>query len=150
MKTPRSHSLTRLIIMEAQCKYKHENVVTYKDITSRVFANCCSSTTTYHGTAYRCQTFIFLSPAFILVAFANSRRKNGINMGRPYSLITRAIHIEIVHSYILGIRNFTARRGVLIEFHSDNGTNFNRAETELKQDAFVSTTTNWKFIPQLL
>ncbi|XP_055906424.1 uncharacterized protein LOC129941741 [Eupeodes corollae] len=78
-------------------------------------------------------------------------------------LTTRGIHIEVAHSLstdscILAIRNCTARRGLPVEFHCDNGTNFRGAERELKEayanlnkeklmETFTSTMTKWVFIP---
>jgi transposase InsO family protein len=52
-------------------------------------------------------------------------------------LTIRAIHMEIARSLsadscILAIRNFINRRGCPVEIHSDNGTNFKGAHTELK------------------
>lgn len=78
-------------------------------------------------------------------------------------LTIRAIHIEVAYSLttsscILAIRNFMARRGIPLEFYSDNGTNFVGAERELREavtevdkdelvKTFTSTTTKWNFNP---
>ncbi|XP_055909040.1 uncharacterized protein LOC129943877 [Eupeodes corollae] len=78
-------------------------------------------------------------------------------------LTTRAVHIEIAHSLsayscILALRNFMARRGAPIEIFSDNGTNFQGAERELREalndvdklklmEAFTSPRTKWSFNP---
>ncbi|XP_055910431.1 uncharacterized protein LOC129944792 [Eupeodes corollae] len=76
-------------------------------------------------------------------------------------LTTRAIHIELANSLssdscILAIKRFTARRGIPLEFFSDNGTNFHGADRELQQAASISqslaaeftcSTTKWTFIP---
>ena len=53
-------------------------------------------------------------------------------------LTTRAIHIEVCNdlstdSFILALRRFKARRGQVKSIHCDIGTNFKRAERELKQ-----------------
>lgn len=50
-------------------------------------------------------------------------------------LTTRAIHLEVVHSLssqscVMAIRRFACRRGMPIEFFSDNGTNFTDARTK--------------------
>ncbi|XP_041784360.1 uncharacterized protein LOC121602553 isoform X2 [Anopheles merus] len=78
-------------------------------------------------------------------------------------LTTRGIHIEVAHSLstdscIFAIRNFTARKGLPLEFVSDRGTNFVGASRELKEAAalidvdrlmaeFVQPGTKWVFNP---
>ncbi|XP_065076052.1 uncharacterized protein LOC135699688 [Ochlerotatus camptorhynchus] len=72
---------------------------------------------------------------------------------------TRAIHLEVVHSLssqacLMAIRRFVCRRGVPIEYFSDNGTNFVGASKEIvkeiKLDCFeelTSSRTRWNFNP---
>ncbi|XP_062537666.1 uncharacterized protein LOC134205989 [Armigeres subalbatus] len=72
---------------------------------------------------------------------------------------TRAIHLELVHSLptqacLMAIRRFVCRRGVPIEYFSDNGTNFvgaskeivKKIETDCSQ-ALTSSRTRWNFNP---
>ena len=54
-------------------------------------------------------------------------------------LTTRAIHIELAHSLntssaIMSIQRLAARRGVPLVMYSDNGTNFQGASKELKEE----------------
>ncbi|XP_055632447.1 uncharacterized protein LOC129772938 [Toxorhynchites rutilus septentrionalis] len=74
-------------------------------------------------------------------------------------LTIRAIHVEVVYSltteaFIMSVRRFVNRRGVPIELHSDNGTNFHGAERILRQQIYVglsatftNASTTWRFIP---
>lgn len=78
-------------------------------------------------------------------------------------LAIRAIHIEVVpsletDSFINALRRFTARRGQVREFRSDNGTNFIGAERELKcaiqqwnirqiNDVMLQKGVKWSFNP---
>lgn len=77
-------------------------------------------------------------------------------------LTIRAVHMEVVHSLstescIMAIRRFISRRGPPKEFYTDNGTCFQGASRELKEEienrnetlasTFTSTNTSWKFIP---
>lgn len=80
-------------------------------------------------------------------------------------LTTRAIHIEVVHSLstdscIMGLRNFSARRGTPRTIYSDRGTCFIGAKREIHEATenikledvmkeFVSVETTWKFNPPL-
>ena len=53
-------------------------------------------------------------------------------------LVKRAVHLEIAHSletdsFIMALRRMMVRRGKLRNIYSDNGTNFVRAERELKE-----------------
>ncbi|XP_055584907.1 uncharacterized protein LOC129737769 [Uranotaenia lowii] len=68
-------------------------------------------------------------------------------------LTIRAVHLEVIfnlstESCILGIRRFISRRGAPVEFHTDNGTNFQGAERVLREQinagletTFTNTTT---------
>ncbi|XP_062711642.1 uncharacterized protein LOC134289598 [Aedes albopictus] len=72
---------------------------------------------------------------------------------------TRAIHLEIVHSLstpacLMAIRRFVCRRGVPVEFFSDNGTNFVGASKIVVKkieadcsEALTSSRTRWNFNP---
>lgn len=99
----------------------------------------------------------YFGPLFVTVSRHKEKR-----YGALFTCLTvRAVHIEIVNSLntsscIMAIRNFTARRGIPIEFFSDNGTNFVGAERELRQAlqevdvnelvrSFTTSTTKWNF-----
>ncbi|XP_065074719.1 uncharacterized protein LOC135698602 [Ochlerotatus camptorhynchus] len=72
---------------------------------------------------------------------------------------TRAIHLEVVHSLssqacLMAIRRFVCRRGVPIEYFSDNGTNFVGASKEIVKEIkancseeLTSSRTRWNFNP---
>lgn len=78
--------------------------------------------------------------------------------------VTKAVHIELVHSvdtndFIAALKRFVARRGIVHNIYSDNGTNFVGAYNELRKihqqhkkdyshisNAF-SEGVNWHFIP---
>ncbi|XP_039447331.1 uncharacterized protein LOC120426603 [Culex pipiens pallens] len=73
-------------------------------------------------------------------------------------LTTRAIHLEVVHSLttqscVMAIRRFACRRGMPIEFFSDNGTNFQGASKEIVRvdaecrEEFTDARTSWNFNP---
>ncbi|XP_055589014.1 uncharacterized protein LOC129741312 [Uranotaenia lowii] len=74
-------------------------------------------------------------------------------------LTIRAVHLEVIfnlstESCIFGIRRFISRRGAPVEFHTDNGTNFQGAERVLREQinaglesTFTNTQTAWHFIP---
>ncbi|XP_055632538.1 uncharacterized protein LOC129773014 [Toxorhynchites rutilus septentrionalis] len=77
-------------------------------------------------------------------------------------LVVRAVHCEIAFSLstescILAIRRFIRRRGSPIEIFTDNGTNFQGASRELKEqlkridrecaDTFTDARTKWNFNP---
>ena len=51
---------------------------------------------------------------------------------------SRAVHIEVIHSldtdsFIQALRQITAKRGNIRTIYSDNGSNFIRADNELKR-----------------
>ena len=78
-------------------------------------------------------------------------------------LVSRAVHIEVSHSldtdsFLHALRRFIARRGNIIELHSDNGSNFVGAHRELhaaleeldqsKLDTYLQRLEiSWKFNP---
>ncbi|XP_065093120.1 uncharacterized protein LOC135713814, partial [Ochlerotatus camptorhynchus] len=74
-------------------------------------------------------------------------------------LTTRAVHLEVTHSLstqscVMAIRRFACRRGMPIEFFSDNGTNFVGASKEVTRsinteccDTFTDARTRWSFNP---
>lgn len=75
-------------------------------------------------------------------------------------LTVRGIHLGIAHSLtadacIMCLQNMIARRGIPIEIHSDNGTNFKGADRELRQQLLEIqdelqrhfTQIKWVFIP---
>ncbi|XP_062557279.1 uncharacterized protein LOC134222152 [Armigeres subalbatus] len=77
-------------------------------------------------------------------------------------LTVRAIHLEVAHSLStesckMAIRRFVARRGSPVEIHSDNGTNFQGASRELREqiraidqklaETFTNSNTRWSFNP---
>lgn len=76
----------------------------------------------------------------------------------------RAVHLEVASSLstdscILAVRRFIARRGAPQEIYSDQGTNFQGASKELKQqllkmnntlsETFTNKDTSWRFNPPL-
>ncbi|XP_062538071.1 uncharacterized protein LOC134206385 [Armigeres subalbatus] len=77
-------------------------------------------------------------------------------------LTTRAVHVEVAHSLstpscVKCIRRFVCRRGAPTEIYTDNGTNFQGAERQLREQlkemqgelaaTFTNTDTKWLFIP---
>ncbi|XP_072395063.1 uncharacterized protein [Diabrotica undecimpunctata] len=78
---------------------------------------------------------------------------------------TRAVHLELVsdlttHSFIAAFKRFVSRRGKPLKMYSDNGTNFQGANRELKefydfiktnkreiQDHSITESIEWHFIP---
>ena len=46
---------------------------------------------------------------------------------------SRAVHIEVAHSFIQALRRLTSRRGTMRQLRSDRGTLFVGAERELKK-----------------
>ncbi|XP_055529042.1 uncharacterized protein LOC129721026 [Wyeomyia smithii] len=77
-------------------------------------------------------------------------------------LVTRAVHLEVVHglttqSCLMAINRFIGRRDWPIEFLSDNGTNFQGASKELAAlikdiefdcaDEYTNAKTKWTFNP---
>ncbi|XP_062703041.1 uncharacterized protein LOC134285727 [Aedes albopictus] len=77
-------------------------------------------------------------------------------------LTVRAVHLEVVHSLStesckMAVRRFVARRGSPLEIRSDNGTNFQGASRELRDqitaidqqlaETFTNSNTKWIFNP---
>ncbi|XP_062557078.1 uncharacterized protein LOC134221929 [Armigeres subalbatus] len=77
-------------------------------------------------------------------------------------LTVRAVHLEVVYSLStesckMAIRRFIARRGSPVEIRSDNGTNFQGASRELREEiiaiehelaeTFTNSATKWIFNP---
>lgn len=77
-------------------------------------------------------------------------------------LTIRAVHVEVAHSLstsscVKCIRRFVSRRGAPAEIYTDNGTNFQGAEHQLRDqleeirddlaETFTNTETKWVFIP---
>ncbi|XP_055538061.1 uncharacterized protein LOC129725825 [Wyeomyia smithii] len=77
-------------------------------------------------------------------------------------LVTRAVHLELANdltaaSCLMAIRRFVGRRGMPLEFWSDNGTNLKAAGKEIMEkiriieeecaDTFTDARTRWRFIP---
>ncbi|XP_065086466.1 uncharacterized protein LOC135708344 [Ochlerotatus camptorhynchus] len=74
-------------------------------------------------------------------------------------LTTRGVHLEVAHSLssescITCFRRFVGRRGAPVEVYSDNGTNFQGAERELRKqignglaETFTNANTKWFFNP---
>ncbi|XP_015917645.2 uncharacterized protein [Parasteatoda tepidariorum] len=76
--------------------------------------------------------------------------------------VTRAVHLELVHSlntesFLLAFRRFISRRGLCSTIYSDNGKSFKRADTELQKlwkcisdpsvkNLFSAHNIQWKFI----
>ena len=66
------------------------------------------------------------------------RRKELKRYGALFTcLVSRSVHIEVADSldtdaFINALRRFIARRGLVREIRSDNGTNFTGADRELK------------------
>ena len=53
-------------------------------------------------------------------------------------MVTRAVHLEVVSdltsvAFLAAFRRFVARRGLCNVIYSDNGTNFQGAEAELRR-----------------
>lgn len=104
--------------------------------------------------------------------FTRDRRARGYKKYKSYVCLfvcfsTKAIHLELVsdltsEAFLSSLRRFIARRGVPHSIHSDNGTTFVGANTELQNltklinqqsDAIISKlanegkSINWHFIP---
>ncbi|XP_029160332.1 uncharacterized protein LOC114932332 [Nylanderia fulva] len=79
-------------------------------------------------------------------------------------LVTKAIHLELVEDcssagFLSAFRRFVSRRGLPKSLYSDNGTNFQRADKEMKStfealmkdpalhDCLANDRIEWKFIP---
>ena len=71
--------------------------------------------------------------------YVNVKRSTAKRWGCIFTcLVTRAVHLEIVHtmdasSFISALRRFIARRGSPTVIYSDNGTNLTAGEKELRE-----------------
>ncbi|XP_062709631.1 uncharacterized protein LOC109432424 [Aedes albopictus] len=109
----------------------------------------------------RAFTFVgldYFGPVFVRVGRSLAKRWVAV-----FTCLTiRAVHLEVVHtlnteSCIMAVRRFVSRRGPPREFYTDNGTCFQGASRELKEEidrrnetlalTFTSAETSWKFIP---
>uniref|UniRef100_A0A182NT35 Integrase catalytic domain-containing protein n=1 Tax=Anopheles dirus TaxID=7168 RepID=A0A182NT35_9DIPT len=100
----------------------------------------------------------YFGPVLVKVGRSNAKRWIAL-----FTCLTiRAIHMEVVHSLttescVMAVRRFVARRGAPAEIFSDNGTNFQGANNQLKieieernkqlSSIFTNSNTRWNFNP---
>ena len=84
-----------------------------------------------------CRPFSYVGIDYFGPMYVTVGRRTEKRWGALFTCLTiRAIHLEVAHtlnasSCIMCIKNFIARRGIPIQFISDNGTNFHAASKEL-------------------
>ena len=89
--------------------------------------------------AYRLRPYTFCGLDYFGPIQVKIGRRREKRWGALFTcLTTRAIHIELAHtltadSTIMALQRLAARRGTPVRIYSDNGTNFHRAEKELKE-----------------
>ncbi|XP_041786483.1 uncharacterized protein LOC121601742 [Anopheles merus] len=187
---PRRHHVTELILLAYHVKYRHCNHRTaVNELRARYYIprvlaeynrirhSCqyCKNANAapkppMMGSIPRCRTAVgqraftytgldYFGPMLVVVGRRTEKRWGVIFT----CLTTRAIHLELAHSFnttscILAIRRFVARRGPPREIISDRGTNFIGASRELKEAVsevnedelmreFSTSTFRWTFNP---
>ena len=89
--------------------------------------------------AYRLRSFSHCGLDYFGPMIVTIGRRHEKRWGALFTcLTTRAVHIEIAHSLIadsaiMALQRFSARRGRPLKIYCDNGTNFHRAEKDLKE-----------------
>ncbi|XP_058827890.1 uncharacterized protein LOC131687819 [Topomyia yanbarensis] len=100
----------------------------------------------------------YFGPVLVKLGRSNVKRWIGL-----FTCLTiRAVHMEVIHSLstescVMAVRRFVSRRGAPAEIFSDNGTNFQGANKQLRKEMkernttmasiFTNANTRWNFNP---